>query len=397
MRCGVVAAIGASTSWPSSGRYAHVDGNHRRVPLGAFKIGRIANGENNKFLTNCVTTDPQVGDHQWAKSIELISFAGYKLRDASGDPIGVLAMFAQHPISEEDDVFLLNLAETTSKVIIDDRAAVKLPQALAGYQQCPTSIVITDTAGAIEYVNPKFTQLTGYTFEDVVGENPRILKSGKTPPEEYARLWNTITSGGQWRGELCNRKKNGELYWESVSICPIDNGEGVTSHFVAVKEDITERKRMEERSKLDEARVIALLELSQMTDRSAAEITNYAMESAIKLTGSTIGYIAFANEDETVLTMHYWSNSAMQQCTMIDTPVVYAVKDTGLWGEAIRQRKAVITNDYAAPNPLKKGTPSGHVRSRVTLAFQCLTVAGLWPWPVSATRKKTTKMTTSDS
>ena len=79
------------------------------------------------------------------------------------------------------------------------------------------------------------------------------------------------------------------------------------------------------------------------------------------LTGSKIGYIAFASEDETVLTMHYWSNSAMQQCAMIDKPIVYPVKDTGLWGEAIRQRKPVITNDYAASNPLKKGTPSGHV------------------------------------
>jgi signal transduction histidine kinase/CheY-like chemotaxis protein/HPt (histidine-containing phosphotransfer) domain-containing protein len=99
-----------------------------------------------------------------------------------------------------------------------------------------------------------------------------------------------------------------------------------------------------------------------MTDRSAAEIANHALESAIRLTGSTIGYIAFANEDETVLTMHYWSRSAMQQCAMIDKPIIYAVKDTGLWGEAIRQRKAVITNDYAAPSPLKKGIPVGHVQ-----------------------------------
>ena len=346
----------------SSGRYTHVDGNHRRVPLGAFKIGRIANGENNKFLTNCVTTDPQVGDHAWAESLGLVSFAGYKLRDASGDSIGVLAVFAQHPMSEEDDVFLLNLAETTSRVIMDDRAAATLRKLSRAVEQCPASIVITDTAGAIEYVNPKFTQLTGYTFADAVGENPRILKSGKTPPEEYMRLWNTITSGGQWRGELCNRKKNGELYWESASISPIDNGAGVTSHFVAVKEDITERKRMEERLRLDEARTGILLELSQMTDRSAAEIANHAMESAIQLTGSTMGYIAFTNEDETVLTMHYWSASAMRECAIIDKPIVYAVKDTGLWGEAIRQRKAVITNDYDAPNPLKKGTPPGHIR-----------------------------------
>jgi signal transduction histidine kinase/ActR/RegA family two-component response regulator len=118
----------------------------------------------------------------------------------------------------------------------------------------------------------------------------------------------------------------------------------------------------EARSKLDEARASTLLELSQMTDRSAAEIANHAMESAIALTGSKIGYIAFVNEDETILTMHYWSNSAMQECAVIDKPIVYRVKDTGLWGEAIRQRKPVITNDYAAPNPLKKGVPPGHVR-----------------------------------
>ena len=71
------------------------------------------------------------------------------------------------------------------------------------------------------------------------------------------------------------------------------------------------------------------------------------------MTASSIGYLAFANEDETVLTMHYWSKSAMQECALIDKPIVYPVKDTGLWGEAIRQRKAVITNDYAVANPLE--------------------------------------------
>ena len=92
----------------SSGRYTHINGDHRRVPIGCYKIGRIASGEDNKFLTNDVTTDPQVHDHQWAKNLGLVSFAGYKLRDANGDPIGVLAMFAKHAISEEDDAFLLN-------------------------------------------------------------------------------------------------------------------------------------------------------------------------------------------------------------------------------------------------------------------------------------------------
>ena len=113
-------------------------------------------------------------------------------------------------------------------------------------EQSPVSVVITDTRGNIEYVNPKFTQLTGYALEEVLGENPKILKSGHTPATSYETLWNTITSGGEWVGEFHNRKKSGELYWEYASISPLTNIEGQITHFIAVKEDITERKRVEE-------------------------------------------------------------------------------------------------------------------------------------------------------
>ena len=110
-------------------------------------------------------------------------------------------------------------------------------------------VVITDTEGNIEYVNPRFTQLTGYGLEEVIGKTPRILKSAKTPPGEYKELWEAITSGNEWRGELCNRKKSGELYWESESISPVKNSEGVITNFIAVKENITDRKHAEEQIK----------------------------------------------------------------------------------------------------------------------------------------------------
>ncbi len=113
-------------------------------------------------------------------------------------------------------------------------------------EQSSSTVVITDTEGNIEYVNPKFTQLTGYTAEEAIGNNPRILKTDKTPPEEYKSLWKTITSGSEWRGEFCNKKKSGELYWELASISPVKNKEGVITNFIAVKEDITERKKAEE-------------------------------------------------------------------------------------------------------------------------------------------------------
>lgn len=112
-------------------------------------------------------------------------------------------------------------------------------------EQSSTSVVITDTKGDIEYINPKFTTLTGYSREETIGKTPRVLKSGKTPPDVYKELWKTITSGNEWSGELCNKKKNGELYWEYASISPVKNPEGVITNFIAVKEDITERKNAE--------------------------------------------------------------------------------------------------------------------------------------------------------
>jgi diguanylate cyclase (GGDEF)-like protein/PAS domain S-box-containing protein len=106
-------------------------------------------------------------------------------------------------------------------------------------------VVITDCVGAIEYVNPQFTQVTGYTAAEVLGANPRLLKSGKTPPEQYQQLWRTLIGGHEWRGEFRNRRKDGTLYWESASIAPIRDEKGAITHFIAIKEDITRRKKME--------------------------------------------------------------------------------------------------------------------------------------------------------
>ena len=110
--------------------------------------------------------------------------------------------------------------------------------------QSPAVVVITDPDGHIEYVNPAFSRHTGYSLKEVRGENPRILQSGKMPKELYANLWKTILSGRIWHGEILNRKKNGELYWEAAVISAIRNEFGEITNFVAVKEDITENKKL---------------------------------------------------------------------------------------------------------------------------------------------------------
>lgn len=123
----------------------------------------------------------------------------------------------------------------------------RIAQLSRAVEASPASIVVTDTQGRIEYVNPKFTQVTGYTLEEVLGQNPRILKTDQTSLDTHVQMWQTILQGQEWRGEFCNRKKNGDLYWEWASISPITGTNGEITHFVAVKEDITERKLAEKK------------------------------------------------------------------------------------------------------------------------------------------------------
>lgn len=113
-------------------------------------------------------------------------------------------------------------------------------------EQSAASVIITDRTGAIEYVNAAFTAITGYSREEVDGRNTSMLSAGQTSPKVYADLWKTINAGHPWRGEMLNRRKNGELYWDSVIINPVLGDDGVIRHFVAVQEDVTERKRAEQ-------------------------------------------------------------------------------------------------------------------------------------------------------
>lgn len=113
-------------------------------------------------------------------------------------------------------------------------------------EQSPIAIVITNQEGAIEYVNPHFCNISGYSAQEVLGENPRLLKSGEMAAAYYQELWSTITRGEVWRGEFRNRRKNGSTYWESATIAPVRDINGQTSHYIALKEDISLRKSYEE-------------------------------------------------------------------------------------------------------------------------------------------------------
>lgn len=167
-------------------------------------------------------------------------------------------------------------------------------------EQSPSAIIITDTKGAIEYVNPKFTQVTGYSAAEVAGKNPRILKLGEKTPEEYRQLWETVTSGKEWRGEFHNKKKDGKLYWASASLSPVKNAEGVITNFIGIQEDITARKHMEEELK----------SLNEMLKQRASDRAVQLMESEEKfrkISASANDAIIMLDDEERV---SYWNAAA---------------------------------------------------------------------------------------
>ncbi len=156
------------------------------------------------------------------------------------------------------------------------------------------------------------------------------------------------------------RRASGDVCWRHFRSTPRVLGDGRVV-WDGIEFDVTTWKQAEEDLRLNASRLDGLLELSRLSGTSEKDLTDFALEKAIELTQSRIGYLAFMNEDESVLTMYSWSRTAMRECAIQDKPVTYPVLTTGLWGEAVRQRRPVITNDYQAPNPLKKGHPSGHV------------------------------------
>lgn len=174
-----------------------------------------------------------------------VNFIGFPATDQKYPEIAI-GVVTQSDINEGDIDHFTLFSESIKNVVSKKAADIEKRYLLLAVEQNTASIVITDTRGNIKYVNPKFEEITGYSFDEVKGQNPRVLKSGETSSVEYKQMWETISAGRGWKGVFHNRRKNGELFWESASLSPIKDHLGIVTGYLAIKDDISIEKQMEE-------------------------------------------------------------------------------------------------------------------------------------------------------
>ena len=307
----------------------------------------------------------------WKDLKELASQAGLKasccepIISSSNEVLGTIGIYfheARQPTKEEIEILQAN--SNLAAIAISHKMAINAvsesEQKFKGiFNNINDQIYIRELNGKLIDVNQVVVDTLGYSKEEILNTYLADIISSKYIQRMY-ELMKIIETDGRAIYET-------EAICKDGTIIPLE----VNARFIvyegrkmvlSVSRDISERKKAERMRLLEEERLAALVKLNEMTGSSLDEITDFVREEAVRLTESTLGYLAFMNTDETELIMHSWSESAMKECGIKDKRFIYPIKTTGLWGEAVRQRKPIITNDYPAPSPLKKGYPENHVK-----------------------------------
>lgn len=216
---------------------------------------------------------------------------------------------------------------------------------------------VIDTKGIIEEINPAGAQLLGYTPEEMLNLRVADLEVNENP-EEFERHIETIKKIGHEKFETRHMHKNGHPVYVEVSTSHIPH---FREKFVAFIRDITDRKKLERESRINQMRLEAVQSLYNMSEHTEKDICDTALAKMVMLSESEIGFLGFITESESVMEIHAWSANAMEKCAIYDKPFVFPLEMAGLWGEPVRNRKTMIFNDYTSANEGKNGLPGGHV------------------------------------
>ncbi|MDP3358541.1 MAG: PAS domain S-box protein [Lutibacter sp.] len=233
---------------------------------------------NKKFCAYPVNAKSLFPKDDFLAQQHIESYMGIPLWSSKKEPIGLIALMDTKPLKDAKTVEIIlqiiaiKIEKVLEKMLFDGQLNSKIEELKfakeftekieekfetenkklsTAIEQSANTVVITDIFGNIEYTNPKFTEITGYSAAEVLGKNPRILSTGKQPKEFYSNLWQTIIAGKIWKGEFQNKAKNGNFYWERTTITPIKNEAGEISSYLAIKEDISKNKEAEEALKVN--------------------------------------------------------------------------------------------------------------------------------------------------
>ncbi len=278
---------------------------------------------NNSFRLFDDVENPYEGDHEIRRQLLVPVMR-------QGSVMALLGIGGKPSDYNYDDAQMASfVADVTWEIIERKAKEVEIQKLSQAMQQSPASVIITNTNGIIEYVNPKFTKVTGYSFDEVIGKNPRILKSGVTTDDEYKSLWETIRDGKEWKGEFHNVKKSGEVFWELATISPVKNDFGTVTHYIAVKEDITERKMAEKALVRSEAK---LKELNTTKDKFFSIIGHdikSVFNSLLLATDLLKQHIELQNFEEIALLSDMLKEAAQNGYALLDNLLSWSRMQTG--------------------------------------------------------------------
>ncbi len=253
----------------SSGRYTHIDGKvHRRVPFGCYKIGLIAAGREDKFLTNEAATDPRIHDHDWVKELGLVSFAGYRLTHIDGKPLGVLALFSKHPISPEEDAILEGIANSTSMILhtshTEEVILEKGELYRALFEQANDAIFLMENENFVD-CNKRTLEMFGVTREQIINQppanfSPEFQHGGRSSAEMAAEKIRAAYAGVPQSFEWTHTRPDGTPFDVEVSLNLIKIGGRPLLH--AIVRDITDRKQTEKAMRESERKYRELVMLA---------------------------------------------------------------------------------------------------------------------------------------